>query len=125
MAPPQRYPSPAKQLLELGRRARAEGLAFDEFWNRAVRPGQPPLSSRTPAVRTGEISDAVVWPSDTADRAAEQAAAEAMREAWRRAYEEEPPTKGEQAIMRLYGITAETDTGGMEAGSGVPLATSL
>lgn len=128
MAPPQRYPSPAKQLVTLGRIARARDLSFEEFWSEAVRPGLPPVTTRRLGPN-GERDDipvgAVVWPSDTADRAVEQAATVAMKDAWQRSYEGQPPNKGEQAVMRLYGISTETDTGGIEAGSEVPLAASL
>lgn len=123
MAPPQRYLSPAKQLLALGKRAKAEGLSFEEWWERAVRPGQPPVTTRKLA--EGVPVTAVVWPSDTADRATEQAATEAMREGWRRAYEHLPPTVGERAMLALYAWAFEPDSSGIEAGSDVPLAASL
>lgn len=122
MAPPQRYPSPAKQLLELGRKAKAEGLPFATFWIEAVRPGETPITTRKLSTAP---ATAIIWPSDTTDRAAEQAAVEAMREAWRRAYEGLPPTRGERAVLALHSIAFGQDVGGIEAGSDVPLAATL
>lgn len=128
MAPPLRYPSPAKQLVTLGQIARAQGRSFDDFWQEAVRPGMPPVTTRKLGPN-GELDDiptgAVIWPSDTADRAIEQGATEALKEAWRRAYDREPETPADRGIKALYAIITETDTGGMEIGSDVQLAASL
>jgi hypothetical protein len=115
-------------MVTLGRIARARGRDFEDFWLEAVRPGEPPITTRKLGPN-GEMDDipvgAVIWPSDTADRAVEQAATEAMKEAWRRAYNREPETPGDRAIKGLYGLLIEQDTGGIEAGSDVPLAASL
>lgn len=123
MAPPQRYPSPAKQMFELAKVARSEGLDFDAFWERAVRPGQPPLTPR----RLGKgayalLEGAVIWPSDNAELHDAQAAIERSEQVWRRAYNREPATPGDQAIAMLYAIWAERSLGGIESGGAVPLA---
>lgn len=122
MAPPERYPSPAKQMLELGRLARVEGLTFDEFWERAVRPDQPALTPRR--LGKGAYADlvgAIIWPSDTAERNDAQAAMQECKEVWRRAYNREAPTPGDQALALLYAIWAEKDVSGIESGAAVPL----
>lgn len=116
-------------MIRLARIAKAEGRDFEDFWQEAVRPGLPPITARRLGPN-GERPDdiptgAVIWPSDTSDRTVEQAAAEAMKEAWRKSYEGSPPDRGEQAMMRLYGISTEADTGGIEAGGDVQLAASL
>lgn len=68
---------------------------------------------------------AVVWPSDTADRADAQEAVDACREVWRRAYLQLPPTNADRAFVALHSMLTEQDVGGNEAGSEVPLAASI
>lgn len=124
MAPPQRYDSPYKQMLKLGRAARVEGLTFEEFWERAVRPDKPALTPRR--LGKGQYADldqAIIWPSDTAERTDAQEAMARSIDTWRRAYNLEPATAGDQALAYLYAIWAEKDSGGIEAGRAVPLAT--
>lgn len=94
---PQRYPAPHEQLLQLALDARREGLSFDAFWKRAVRPGQPPVRVNSLAPPAG----AVLWPRDTTDRKVAYAAISESREAWRRAYDREHPTAGEAALALL------------------------
>lgn len=123
MAPPQRYESPAKQLFELGRLARAEGLTFDEFWQRAVRPGEPALTPRRLGKgRYADLVGAIIWPSDTAERTDAQESTDRTKDTWRRAYNREPASPGDHAVALLYAIWAEEDTSGIETGSAVPLA---
>lgn len=109
-------------MVDLGRVARAEGLTFEEFWERAVRPGQPALTPR----RLGKgayknLTQAVVWPSDTAERNDAQQAMYKCRDVWERAYNREPQTKGDKALATLYAIWAERDLAGIESGDAVPL----
>ena len=99
-------------MLELGRQAREEGLTFEEFWERAVRPGKPALTPR----RLGKgpyanLIGAVIWPSDTAERAELQESTARCRETWCRAYNRETPTAGDEAVARLYDIWAERTAG--------------
>lgn len=115
MPAPQRYPAPHEQLLLLARRARAEGLTFDEFWARAVPPqrtrdGKPlldkndlPLSARRlPRVKDEEPPEgAVLWPNDTHDRKMAYAAILASEEGWRSAYEGRPQENREAALGEL------------------------
>lgn len=115
--------------MTLGRIAKARKRSFDDFWAEAVRPGKPPVTTRKLGPN-GELTDgipagAVIWPSDTGDRTVEQGAVEAMKEAWRRCYNGEPDTPGDQAAKVLYTMLTENDTGGIEAGSDVPLAAAL
>lgn len=110
-------------MLELGRIARREALDFDHFWERAVRPGLPPITPRCSpnAIPPG----AVIWPSDTADRSDAVKATEECKETWRRAYCFEPPTAGDLALANLHAVLVEQDTGGIEAGNDVPLAATI
>ncbi len=125
MAPPERYPSPAKQMLELGRQARTEGLTFEDFWERSVRPGQPALTPRRLGKgRYANLVGAVIWPSDTAERTDAQEAMYRCRDVWKRAYNLEPATPGDRAMATLYAIWAEEDTSGIESGAALPLATA-
>lgn len=125
MAPPQRYESPSRQLLELGRKARAEGLTFEEFWQRAVRPGEPALTPRRlgKGRYAGLEEVAIVWPSDTAERADAQDAAERSKPTWQRAYNLEPATAGDLAIAKLRSIAIDEGdrADGIEDRSAVPL----
>jgi hypothetical protein len=107
-------------MLELGRAARAEGLSFEDFWQRAVRPDLPALTPR----RLGKgnyaaLDKAIVWPSDTAERADAQAAMMRSEGTWRRAYNLEPATPGDLAMAALHAMHTEKDTGGIEAGAAV------
>lgn len=114
-----RYPTPSEQLLDLAREARAEGLSFEEFWDRAVPPPEPMLHKRSgkPLLdqegnqktkpsrvlpRVGdEACGAVLWPNDTRERRDAYEAAVACREGWRRAYENVPPARREKALAIL------------------------
>jgi hypothetical protein len=111
-------------MLILGQAARAEGLSFDEFWQRAVRPGQPALTPRRlgRGKYDGLEHQAVVWPSDTAERTDAQEAMLRCEDVWRRAYDREPQTPGDRALASLYEIWAERELGGIEAGRVVGLA---
>lgn len=99
MAAHAKYPAVHAQLLELARLARAEGLPFEEFWRRAMRPGE---RSVTWGVESGRRPvGAVVWPRDTADRNVALAATRGARDGWRRAYDQLPPRRSEAALERL------------------------
>lgn len=99
MAAPQKYPTPHQQLRELAEMALLEGTTFDCFWERAMRPGQPPVTWATePDRRPGGC---VVWPRDTFDRNVSIAATLEARDGWRRAYEGVAPTRSERALLRL------------------------
>lgn len=96
------YPSVWEQLIALGREARAEGLAFEDFWDRAVRPGLPPVIWRhLPEERP---FGAIVWANDSRTRADDQAAVRGTRESWQRSYELAPPLRGVAALTRLSGL---------------------
>jgi hypothetical protein len=77
--------------------ARAEGLSFEEAWDRAIRPGKPlvMVTAKNPPV------GAVRWPTDRDDRVAWQRATNEAREGWRRAYEQAEPSRPERAITLL------------------------
>jgi len=123
VAPPQRYDSPARQMLELGRIARSEGLSFEEFWQRAVRPGKPALTPRRLGKgRYKDLVGAIIWPSDTAERTDAQEAMLRCKAVWRRAYNREAPTQGDQAVAQLYAIWAESDGAGTKDRAAVGLA---
>jgi hypothetical protein len=105
----QRHESPPEQLGRLAQTARRQGLPFDEFWLRAVRPGLPAVRVTTPAEKRPE--GAIAWPHDHRDRQAAAAALEATKEGWRRAYEQVPPRPGEVALALLAPILANGSTG--------------
>jgi hypothetical protein len=75
------------QLRQLAVEARREGVDFEAFWQRAVRPGLPPVTFRTPPERVP--AGAVRFPNDTLDRTIAQAVHADPRviEGWRCAYE--------------------------------------
>lgn len=97
---PQRYPAPHQQLLTLAREAKAEELTFDEFWERAVRPGLTPVRMNHPDPPTG----AILWPRDTTDRRITMEAIQATREAWRCSYEDRRQTRSERAFASLASV---------------------
>lgn len=99
--------------------ARREGVSFDAFWERAVRPGRSPLITTE---TENPPPEAVVWPRDSSDRANAIHATKSAKEYWRRAYDREPPTRGERALTLLLGLTG--DPGGSMEGGGVSLATA-
>lgn len=86
----------------LARVAKLEGLDFEAFWERAVRPGMAVITTTTPVDK--RPLGCVRWPSDSLDgRFWRDATREAM-EGWRRAYEDLPPTPQEKALDRLAPI---------------------
>src|SRR5438105_1010895 len=103
-----RYPTPHEQLRILASRAQVRGLSFDEFWEEAVRPGRPAVTTwhlGQPAIIERwdvHLDFVIVWPHDTADRKLYQSATAAMREGWRRAYEGTTQTRGELALASLF-----------------------
>lgn len=99
MAAPPKYPTPHAQLLALAYEARAEGLDFEDFWERAVRPGLPAVTVGTPERR--RPAGCVLWQRDTFDRNNARDAMEEAKEGWRRAYEGAPPTRAEMALIML------------------------
>lgn len=119
MAAPAKYPAPHEQLLALARRARLEGLAFEEFWERAVRPGRPAVTWATPIER--RPAGCVVWPRDTRDRNVSISATLDAMSGWRRAYLGLPAPRAEAALLRLRplldAIAAEGNASGSEVRS--------
>jgi hypothetical protein len=99
MPAPTKYPVAHEQLLELARAARAEGMDFDSFWERAVRPGMVAITWARPEEK--RPVGCVVWPSDTADRQIAVAATLGAREGWRRAYDQIPMKAREAALGRI------------------------
>jgi hypothetical protein len=97
MPAPERYESPQSQLFRLAVEARAEGLDFEEFWTRALRPGKSLVTRHW----SDPPPECVVWPRDTFDRQNAMAAIHATREGWRRAYEGEEPSRPELALYTL------------------------
>lgn len=97
MAPKPTYLAPHKQLGLLMVEARREGVPFDVFWQRSMRPMLPLVMVTDPSPPAG----AVRWPTDRNDRVAWHAAIVGAREGWRRAYEREEPTRGERALVVL------------------------
>lgn len=118
----QRYDAPHEQLRALGMQARREGLPFEIFWSRALRPGDAPILT-TETVRSMQPLPlgAIVWPKDSGDRANAQAAIRGTEEGWRRAYEGVPPNQGEVALTVLNQLAVEA-AGGFTIGDAVPLA---
>jgi hypothetical protein len=97
VAPPRLTPEPIHQLAGLAVEARREGLAFDEFWQRALYPCTKVVRARADDAPPG----AVVFTSDGRQRKLSLDALEATRESWRRAYEGEPLAPGEAAVAVL------------------------
>lgn len=99
MAARQKYPTTHAQLFELAQAARREGLEFDAFWERAIRPGRPPVTWRTEVKPYG----AVIWPNDTDDRKLSRGATmdPDVEAAWGRAYDRLPATRQEAALKIL------------------------
>lgn len=99
MAARTKYPEPHRQLLALATRARTEGLAFDAFWERARRPGRPPVTWAT--AEEDRPRGCVIWPRDTTDRNISIAATDGARDGWRRAYEGIRAPRKEEALNVL------------------------
>jgi len=108
----QRHAPAHEQIRDLAIDARREGICFDEFWERAIRPGAKP---RVNVETQDPPPTAVVWPRDSYECANALAAAAASKDTWRRAYDLEPPTPGDRALAILAGIVKE-EAGGSEAG---------
>lgn len=114
----QRYDAPHEQLRQLGVEAKREGVSFEVFWDRAVRPGVSPLiTTETPL----PPANAVVWPRDSGDRANAITAIRGTEEGWRRAYEGMTQKPEEAALSRLNAMAREA-AGGIEERTPVPLA---
>jgi hypothetical protein len=100
-----RYPTAWEQLVQLAREARAEGLDFESFWERAVRPGKPPFIWRNvPSEEHRRGLKAIVWPNDTKTRDDDQQAVEDTRDSWHRAYVGHPPLRRERALPYLLSL---------------------
>lgn len=97
MAPPTTYTPPHVQLGLLMVEARREGLDFEAWWSRAVRPGEPVVMANHPDPPAG----AVRWPTDWHDRETWRGAIASSKEGWRRAFERETPTAQEAALAFL------------------------
>ena len=97
MPAPARYSPPHVQLRLLAESALAEGLGFDEFWERALRPGKPLVTRH----KINPPGDCVIWPRDTFDRQNARAAIIDTRRGWKRAYEGKPPVRAELALQAL------------------------
>jgi len=112
---PQRYAAPHEQILVLAIEARREGVPFEEFWQRAVRPNSTEKLITTKTVEPPP--DAVVWPYDSADRNLAIGATAAVKENWRRAYERQEPTRGELAFAALWEILRGQPSGSEVGGA--------
>lgn len=97
MAPARRYPPPITQLVELLAAARVRGLAFDEAWSEALRPGLSIVMSNA----VNPPATALRWPTDKPEREAWRAALTGSRPYWQRAYERRPVTAPERALVAL------------------------
>jgi hypothetical protein len=104
-----------EQLGRLALQARREGVSFQAFWLRAVRPGISPLITTMNTPTPPEY--AVVWPHDTAERRLAQQATNESIDVWRRAYLREPPTPAEEALMRLFGLMVGDQENGSRNGT--------
>jgi hypothetical protein len=74
-------------------------MCFEDFWERAVRPDKPAISTRT--VAQSRPLGCIVWPGDTYDRKLWQEAIEATAEEWRNCYLGLPQTTAEKAVASL------------------------
>lgn len=105
MAARRHYATPPEQMLHLAREARLNGIAFEDWWDRAVRPGHPPILITTERPWPEGV---VIWPSDSADRNHWRAATddETVKDGWRRAYENLPAAPRESALKILGPLLA-------------------
>lgn len=107
MPAPAKYPVPHEQLYALAVVARRKGVDFDDFWEEAIRPGLPAVTwAKAEELRP---VGAVVWPSDTADRAIAVAATIGARVGWRRAYDKLPLKPREAALERIRPVLEGID----------------
>lgn len=102
MAARQKYPNVHEQLRDLAIEARRDGVDFDTFWARAVRPGVKPVTWATPEEE--RPYGCVIWPRDTENRNLSRRITDSVevREGWRRAYDRAPQTKGDLALIKLF-----------------------
>lgn len=117
----QRYLAPHEQLRALGMKAQRRGVTFEDFWQQALRPGEPLVTTETVKTISPSPIHAIVWPKDSGDRANAMAAIRGTEEGWRRAYEGVPPNNGEVALTVLNQLAVEA-AGGLLLGDAVPLA---
>lgn len=119
MAARQKYPTAHDQLRVLAVTARAEGLSFECFWERAVRPGRPPVTWRTPPARRPE--GCVVWPNDTFDRQTSVGATldPVVRSGWERSYLQLDPLPADRAFAILAPLFEAMTSGGLREESAV------
>lgn len=145
MPAPKRYPTPEEQLVELGHRARKEGLTFEEFWNRAVPAAEVVIDKATGEPVLDDVGDpkikpsrvlprhdtvdppegAILWPRDTRLRRDAYEVVLSGKEIWRRSYEGLPLSRRERAIRALRPLPEDPDDvgdrRGRSSGAGVPL----
>ena len=101
----QLYPLPATQMVRLARDARREGLSFEDFWERAVRPDLPVIMTTTLSRQIPP--GCVVWPSDSQASKEWRTVTADVRDAWESAYEALPATGAERALRRLAPLLHE------------------
>lgn len=101
MAAKRRYATVPEQMVFLAQEARREGLSFEDWWDRALRPGRPPILV---TMKQPWPTGCVVWPSDSWDRNGWRDATLQIKEGWRRAYNQDPATPQENAIRILEPI---------------------
>lgn len=104
MARPEKYPAVHKQMGELMLLARRRGLTFDEWWDEAVRPRRSQRLVTSATLAENRPACAVMWPADTKDRQLVRAATLDSREGWQRAYDREPASRAERALLQLSGL---------------------
>lgn len=104
VAAKKRYPTPPEQMIELAREARREGVPFEVWWARAVRPGEPPITT------TSDLTDrpvgTVLWPSDSQDCRTWRDATDGARDGWERAYGNLPAAQRERSLEILGPVLA-------------------
>jgi hypothetical protein len=107
VAAPAKYTQPHVQLGRLMVAARRRGLSFEEWWAEAVRPGRPVVM----VTDLDPPAHCVRWPTDRMDQRAWQEAILSAKDGWRRAYNREPPTAAERALLHCGSVLDGTPEG--------------
>jgi len=103
VAPARTYLPADEQIVPLLAAARRKGLSFDESWLIVVEGGGRMVMTNDP--RPPPL--AIRWPTDRDNRIDSYAAIQGTKEAYRRAFEREPATAADRAVLALFGMLGE------------------
>jgi hypothetical protein len=103
VAPPRRHAAPESQIVALLAECRRRGYSFDAAWHATVLGGGRLVLNNDR--RPPEL--AIKWPTDPPTRREVFEAITQTQDAYRRAYDREPATAADLAVLALWDLLGE------------------